>query len=163
MSIWVKDGNFWLRKAPWSTSGVGDIIFNTLTKIVIDGDISNWAFEAFKQCSDLLENQFRWPEKYGDVYENGRRRDNMTRDPYIALGACYSHLLDSYSKEELTYFLNKVKPPLSIWFWVPGFYIWWKRLTRDNRRQFVNRLGYFKALAEKNIYEKEEEDNFYKG
>jgi len=160
-SIWVKEGYFWRRKDPWLTSGIGDIIFNTMTKIVIDNDTSDWAFEAFFSCSRLLAAGKRWPDEYNDTYKE-RSQTGMTRDPYIAFGACYSHLLGQGDDNELKYNLQAVKPPFKIWWWTPSFYIWWRRLTRDNRRQFVNRLGYFKALAEKNIYEKEEEDDFYK-
>ena len=131
-----------------------------MTKIIIDNDTSEWAFKSFEACSKLLVAKKRWPDKFGIEY-SGRKQNNMTRDPYVAFGACYSHLLGYGNDEVLNEQLRIVDPPIKLWFYSPGFILWWMRLLRNNKKQFVQRLGYFRAIAAKNIFEKKYEDNFY--
>jgi hypothetical protein len=151
--IWERDGFFWLRRSPYSNSGIGDIIFNTTTKIVFDNDTSNWAQVSYTECGTLLVQGKRWPDKFGEIYE-GRRQNDMTRDPFIGFGLLYSHLLDHMDEAALNAYFNRIDPP-------PLLHYWWKRLKEDNREKFVIRLTDFKALATHNIYQKRHDDDFY--
>jgi len=152
--IWEKEGFFWRRKSPGPESGVVDIIFNTTTKIVMDGDITSWAQVSYTKCGTLLIEGYRWPEKYGDHY-GGRDRTDMTRDPYIGFGLLYSHLLDHMDEAALNAYFDRIEPP-------PLLHTWWRRLREDDREHFKIRLTDFRALATHNIYLKKYDDNFYR-
>ena len=154
--IWEKYGYFWLRKSPRPDSGVSDIIFNTCTKIIMDNDVSEFALNAFCYCLVLLRNKKRWPSEFGKIY-NGRRQSDMTRDPYIAFASLYTYLINNdfplknrFSEIKLPWYLR-----------TPRFWLWWRRLKKDNRKHYKKRLSYFIALAVKNNFEKKYQDDFY--
>ena len=157
---WEKHNNFWLRRSPTPTSGVGDIIFNTMTKIVMDEDTSEWALHAYIDCGILLYHGFRWPAEFGMEY-GGRSITDMTRDPYIAYGACYAHLLGHGYDDVLTYYIQKIRPPFYLWVFTPRFIMWWNRLDYDGRKHFVMRLSYFESYTNKVLFEYMYQDKFY--
>lgn len=152
--IWEKDGFFWLRKSPSPESGIGDIIFNTTTKIVMDNDLSDWAQVSYTKNGTLLVEGKRWPDKYGVSYQ-GRPQNDLTRDPYIGFGLLYSHLLDHMDEAALNAYFDKIEPP-------PLLSVWWRRLKEDKRPQWIIRLNGFKGLATFRVYQKKHNDDFYK-
>lgn len=188
--VWYKLKHFWRRgdndgddTAQDRDDGTGDLIFNTLTKIVKDGDKSLWAIFAFIACAMLLVSHKRWPNEMNTGYEGKLRivfyirkifkikskkpytrpQHDMTRDPYIALGSCYTHLLGAIGgtfDHILTYTFEAVKIPK--YLYKPNTWIWWQRLKKDNRPHFRKRLSYFKARAIVDKFEKFDEDDFYK-
>jgi len=172
--------------------GTGDLIFNTMTKVTYDKDKSKWARKSFKACADLLKAHKRWPDEFnkGDEAPNryvyffknkllsikikGKRyyllknrygyrsQDDMTRDPYIAWGSCYAHLLgcdNGIHDADLKATFESITIP---WYlYRPNTWGWRKRMIKDNRLHFVKRLSYFRALAVVNYFEKNDEDDFY--
>lgn len=151
--IWEKEGFFWRRKSPYPTSGVVDISYNTATKIVYDEDISDWAQVSYTKLGTLLVEGYRWPEEYGEEY-GGRKRDDLTRDPFIGFGALYSHLLGHMDLAALNVYFDKITPP-------PLLLKWWNDLREDDRKQFIRRLSDWKAIATDNVYQKKYADDFY--
>jgi len=65
---WYKDGYFWRDPSPgWEirmrgcpSDGKGDLIFNTMYKIITDEDRSEWAYKALLYCWILLVAERRW-------------------------------------------------------------------------------------------------------
>ena len=187
--VWYKYKNFWRRgdndgdNTPQDRDdGTGDLLWNTLTKIVKDEDTSSWAFDSFLSCGDLLVDKKRWPDKFnkGDEAPNRwiyyfykylgikkygyRSQDDMTRDPYKAFAACYAHLIKAGTKfcdKLLEDAFLAVKPP---WYLLHSRHTWrwWKRFKKDNKPHYVKRMTYFEALAIVNWFEKNYEDDFYK-
>lgn len=148
MSVWEKHKHGWLRRSPYPDSGVGDFIYNTCTKHVIDNDNSDWARLSFLYCEKLLIGGYRWPEEFGEIYGK-RRRDDLSWDPLVGYAVC-AKFMD---------FEIIAEPP---WYlWPPSYWVWWKRLKRDNRQDFVKRLSYFQAYANTIVLKKITED-FYK-
>ena len=76
--------------------GMGDLIYNTLRKIIETNDKSEWAYKAFEACSELLIQGKRWPDYMNQQDVEGkekfRSQMSMTRDPWIAFYACAIHL-----------------------------------------------------------------------
>ena len=198
--VWYKYKFFWRRgdkdgdESPQDRGdGTGDLIFNTMTKIVFDKDISQWAFDSFETCTNLLKDHKRWPDEFnvGDEAPNryawffknrllsikikGKRyyllksrygyrsQDDMTRDPYVAWGSCYAHLLGKHNgvyDDKITWLFQSTKIP---WYLYRADTWRWKRLlTKDNRKHFVKRLSYFRALAVVDYFEYKDEDDFYR-
>ena len=128
--------------------GMGDLIYNTLRKIIETNDKSEWAHRALDECAVLLYLDKRWPdymneEVVGDKY---RSQYSMTRDPYILFYACAIHL------DERRYI--KMKPPLRlytphVWAWrrvllgKPNLYWLWKRVMGTPKKEFVQVLRYY--------------------
>ena len=111
--LYVRDGEPWqIQKYGHNHLSKGDIIYNTMRKIVDDDDRSVWAVNALKITRDLLKQGKRWPDSLrhyydarnfigwkwsvfvcwqeklllgGDwiVVEEYRPQGNITRDPYI--------------------------------------------------------------------------------
>lgn len=153
---WFKDGPFW--RHPDST-GPGDLIFNTCYKIIQDVDVSPWALEALTACCQLLKARKRWPDRLsldntaknwiqwqwskleGD-HRYSRPQGDMTRDPYIAwISACV------LTRNE--YLIKGVSIPwyLSNPFYAPKTMRWRRKLIKDDRKVYVKRLSYLRALA----------------
>lgn len=192
---WFKDGNFW-RKAgePWEktlrgiyTHGLGDLIYNTLSKIVDDNDTSDWAYDALDACYNLLLCGQRWPDRLNGIesknylhwrwsrvvykvahqrgnkwsYLNGfgkivvklgyknvqkyRPQGNMTRDPFAAFDAACLHL----GMSQLIEFV-----PIPLHLYTPQVWKNRNRLINDDRPQWIQRLGYYRAIAAKLEYER---------
>jgi len=98
---WFKDGFFWRHP---ESGNAGDLIFNTMYKIMQDGDYSDWAYSALTACADLLRSGKRWPDRLTrddtaknwlqwkwDMLRKNRRYSRpqqvLTRDPFIAVYA----------------------------------------------------------------------------
>jgi len=192
---WYQYGYFWRRgdadgdDTPQDRGdGTGDLIFHTMTKIVIDGDTSDWAVASFFTCANLLKQRKRYPDEFlvegvapnmvawyinkwcGGVRYKYRPQSRMSRDPFIAFGACYTHLLGSndgvYDKLLTSTFLQ-VRIPLHLQYSFCTM-MWWNWLKRyakgtlDKKPHYVLRLDYFQAIATKNIFERYYENDFYK-
>lgn len=96
--------------------GLGDLIYNTLRKILEDNDLSAWALDSYEVCEKLLEHGLRWPTnltyELSDriarnridwewsklLYKLGvqktvkyRHQRSMTRDPWILYYCCTIH------------------------------------------------------------------------
>ena len=168
VSRWYKQDRFWRRKDN-NRSGTGDIIFNTLTKIILDGDRSLWAVMAFIKCAMLLIARKRWPNDLNTGYEAPNRivwfilritkklfnkpnrlykpQSRMSRDPFIALGACYEHLLSEETEYEDIVISVFESVTLPWYLYSHNTWQWWRRLKKDNRKDYVIRLTYLRALA----------------
>ena len=188
--VWYKYKYFWRRgdkdgdQSPLDRDdGTGDLIFNTLTKILIDKDFSPWAIEAFMVCADLLIARKRYPNEFlvGRETPNMinhwwrkiikkekgllRPQGRMSRDPFTALGALYAFFMlnidNDLEKRRIQEKFDKVTIPLHLQYSFATMK-WWRRLKKDDRVHFVKRLGYFKALGTQFTFEQKYEDNFYK-
>lgn len=156
MREWYKDGSYWRHN---ESTGMGDLIFNTCFKIIQDVDVSPWALTALSSCCHLLKAHKRWPDrlnqentaknwiqwKWSKLLKNGkysRPQGDMTRDPYIAwITACI------LTRNE--YLIQSVTIPwyLSNPFYAPTTRRWRRRLLKDKREVYVQRLGYLRSLA----------------
>ena len=107
--------------------GLGDLIYNTLRKIIEDDDKSPWAYAAFDKCTVLLIQGKRWPDELSpeivnhfsilrwatkNMYKWGwikralpRTQRSMTRDPWIMYYAACIHL----NKRDFIYLLPQWK------------------------------------------------------
>ena len=60
--LYVTLSNDWyLKHYKHESYGKGDIIYQTLRKIIEDNDKSEWAYQAFEICAGLLFERRRWP------------------------------------------------------------------------------------------------------
>jgi hypothetical protein len=178
MIIWQKVGRFYRRKG----YGRDDLIYNNMVKIVYDKDLSPWAFECFEACAELLHGRNRWPQwmdeptdcksiigwwMYGRLqriewwlwdhnvgikliyHKRTRYRKDMTRDPYIAFYRCAVHL-------NRVQFVETIKMPIRLWR--PEVWKWKRRLLKEHRLNYVQRLRHLRAGA---IYELGEREGIY--
>lgn len=187
--LWYKLMGYWRRgdndgdDTPQDRDdGTGDLIFNTLSKIVYDKDRSIWAINSFIKCANLLKQHERWPDEFSKDIDAPNRyawwfwrylkiggpygyrsQDDMTRDPYKAFGACYANLLkgcDSGGRFLLKGVFESVKIP---WYlYRHHTWQWWNRMIKDNRKHYVKRMTWLEARAIVDYYEVNEEDDFYK-
>ena len=186
---WYKYEYFWRRgdkdgdDSPQDRGdGTGDLIFNTVTKIIIDRDSSPWAIESFMVCADLLINRKRYPDEFlvgretpnMIVYwwkkrmkkESGllKPQGRMSRDPFTVHGALYAFLMlkldDEKIKNKITEKFNQITVPLHLQYSFQTIK-WWRKLKKDDRVHYVKRLSYFKALGTQFTFEKKDEDEFY--
>lgn len=137
---WYKDGYFWRKHSPdwemkkygFDVNGKGDLIFNTMNKIIMDKDRSDWAHDAHYMCKLLLMDGKRWPGRMNHKYDAKTMREyrkskrasnhklyrpqhNMTRDPYIAwMRACID--LDQ------RHMIEDVKIPIKLF--MPNVWAW---------------------------------------
>ena len=187
--VWYKYKNFWRGGdndddfSPQDRGdGTGDLIFNTLTKIIIDRDSSPWAVDAFMDCADLLIARKRYPDEFliGTETPNMivfwwkrhvkkespllKPQGRMSRDPFIALGTLYAFFMLTIEDRDVLDRIQKkfdqVTIPLHLQY---AFEVmkWWRRLKEDDRVHYVKRLGYFRALGTKFTFEKKYENEFY--
>jgi len=128
----------------FAPKGLGDLIYNTLRKIIEDDDKSEWAEEAFDKCAVLLLQNKRWPDALdpknscnniasslyyklkfklvkqfaskdiGSYKFKFRSQNDMTRDPWVLFYAVCIHL----DKRE---FID-LKPPWRLYF--TGSILW---------------------------------------
>ena len=172
---WYKYDVFWRRgdadgnESPQDhDDGTDDIIWNTLTKIVIDQDTSLWAFNSFRKCLALLKERRRYPDefltgretpnmlvywwKHNVTKEDGvlKPQGRMSRDPFIALGTCYAFLMlnmaNEYALDTMFVEFHSVTIPFHLRYDI-GTMIWWKQLKVDYRGNVPKHLDHFKALA----------------
>jgi len=116
-----KDGWYISEERQWEYDmygfyprGLGDIIYNTLRKIIETNDTSKWAYTVFDKCTVLLIQGKRWPDemhpeqstpislirwatknmhKWGWIEKaKYRSQTSMTRDPWILYYAACIHL-----------------------------------------------------------------------
>lgn len=126
--------------------GMGDIIYNTLRKIIEDNDTGTWANLAYEKCKRLLRKNKRWPDymsvaivyqghsfaccrlhqwitkqlkKLGLVkYEKYRSQTSMTRDPWVMFYCCAIHL---HNRCDISF-----KPPW--WLYRPELWSWRRKM-----------------------------------
>lgn len=167
-----------------------DFLTNALSKYREEQDFTRDAIECFKQSAILLVQHKRFPDelhsseevkfwwmyyirlplrwirkKMGLKLKPMRRSQfDMTRDPYKAFGSLYAFLYryntDSSTREVLTTYFNMVSIPLRLRR--GGIQRWWNRFKKDNRKQFVQRMGSWVALGIHDWYEANYSDDFYK-
>lgn len=144
---YFKDGYYWRKQSPgWELdnygdvpNGKGDLISNTMMRIMFDDDNSEWAYNALATCKHLLIFRVRWPKwmnqemdaknwidwKWSQLWFKGglftdetvkyRPQGNMTRDPYTYFYACCVHLdkLDYIKSVTIPFHLYKT----TVWVW----------------------------------------------
>lgn len=77
MNEYRKDGYFYIRNTePWQeiqcggkVKRKGDLLTNTLNKILDDKDTTVWAYAAFMACADQLVWRNRWPDRMNQSYD----------------------------------------------------------------------------------------------
>lgn len=154
---WFKDGNFWRHPG---SGDYGDLIFNTMSRIIDMEDKTDWAYSSLKECADLLKIDKRWPDRFNELEDAKnvvvyrwnmflkwlgvdkeypeRAQNDMTRDPYIAFYCCAMFLGEDHYIKEI-----KIK-----WYtYSPGTFRWRKRLIGNKKPNWVNRLEYYRSLA----------------
>jgi len=159
---WFKDGNFWRHPGG---GNYGDLIFNTMSRIIDMGDESEWAYSSLHECADLLIAHKRWPDRFNDpndaknliVYKwnkflkwlgvekdyPGRFQSGMTRDPYVAFYCCAMFLGEEH-------YIGEVK---NVWYSANlNYLLWRKRLMGNRKLPWVNRLEYYRSLAKVILY-----------
>lgn len=187
--VWYKYGYFWRRgdgdddQSPLDRGdGTGDLIFNTLSKIVEDEDTSKWAFYSWLSCAGLLMDRKRWPNEFNAGTEAWNRwvwypyiwitkrnkrkwtrpQSDMTRDPYHTFGDCYAHLYGTQEEFFNPWMKNVFKMVKIPWYvFRLDTWIWRRRLIKDNSPHYVKRLRMIKSRAKYNWFKKNYEDDFY--
>jgi len=72
----------------------------------------------------------------------------MTRDPYIALGACYEHLLFFANELEAEILMEAYETTtIPLYLYRPHIWRWRRRLIKDTRPHWRKRLTYLRAFA----------------
>jgi len=176
MSKFKKEGLFYRgEKKGWEMDlygfyprGLGDLIFNTMDKIVRDKDTSEWAHKSFKACKVLLIQRKRWPYSMNNdriaknvLGQRGsellhrvlpkryplikyRSQRSMTRDPWIAMYAAGLMLgYKSHLKAKIPFDLYRPK----VWAWrrimlgkCSLYNIWCKIPSKKEKLDYVKRL-----------------------
>ena len=146
--LWWKDGFFWRHP---SSGDAGDLIFNTLARIIDMNDKSEWAKCSLLECMDLLLVDKRWPDRlnqentaknrlqwwFGKGYT--RPQDDMTRDPYVAFYCCALFLGFSNWIEMV---------PIPWYCFSPGVSWWRHKLMRPRKKPWWRwRLDHYQYLA----------------
>ena len=178
---WEKQGYLWI-KIDNGHRTYGDIIFNTMSKIVEDNDTSEWALYSWFECAGLLLQDKRWPDEfkkdneapnrwlwypYKWVTHWGKRKwsrpqSDITRDPHYTFGDCYTHLYGHHGElinGFMTILYHNIKLPWFVWRY--SFYRWKRRLKGVNSKHFVKRLRSIRGRATHTWFEKNYEDDFY--
>ena len=154
---WFKDGNFWRHPG---SSNAGDLIFNTMARIIDMEDTSDWAHASFDECKQLLSEDKRWPDRLTQedtaksmlqyrwvrfLYRLNLRKlrysrpqDGMTRDPYVATITCALHL---GRPEEI----SAITIPWTSYS--RATWLWRRILIKDKQSMWVQRLDYYRALS----------------
>ena len=135
MSDWYKDGFYWRHP---DSGDAGDLIFNTLSRIIDMDDDSDWAWEAFCECGMLLEQGKRWPDRFNDI-PTRRSQTKMTRDPYTV----YYTLAVKWGCIDL---IEGIRMP---WYcYSPIVWRWKKRLIKERKKPWWRwRLSHYRYLA----------------
>lgn len=154
---WFKDGYFWRHSV---STNAGDLIYNTMSRIIDMRDKSDWAYSALDACFLLLFDRKRWPNRLSrdDMAKNwfqwqwskflgngkySRPQGNMTRDPYIAVITC-ALFLDQHEV------IENIHIPL--YLYSRETWVWRRRLIKDNRKNYIQRLDYLRATATRMNY-----------
>lgn len=168
-----KDGNFWRGESQdWEIArygeaedGKGDLILNTLSKIIDDEDASDFTVKAIHECYLLLKAGKRWPDRMNQEMDakhwlhwkwskllyklklikhvKYRPQKGMTRDPFILF----------YAVQMFYYGVIKFRVKLPIWLFTPTYVIWRWGLEHSHKKAYVERLRYYKHLANVMNYE----------
>lgn len=184
MIEWYLYKNFWRRgdadgdDSPQDRDdGTGDLLWNSFTKDIIDGNVSQRAIDSFFDGSDLLKQRKRWLDEMNLGTEAPNRwvyypfkflkwtrpQSDMTRDPYIAWFTFGMALLKSnlnvYEGRNIIVEMEIMRIP---WYlYRPKTWRWRKRLLKDTRKHYVKRIDYFMDLGATFCFELKYEDNFY--
>ena len=154
---WFKDGYFW--RHPGSRDA-GDLIYNTMSRIIDMEDKSEWAYISLDFCILLLFDGKRWPNrlnqdntaknwfqwKWSRLLKNGkytRPQTNMTRDPYIATITC-AIFLGGHD------YIQNIHIPIHLYSLKT--WRWRRRLIKDSRPDWVQRLDYLRSTATRMNY-----------
>jgi hypothetical protein len=162
--LWYKEGNFWRKASPqWeiddygeAINSKGDLISNTMMKIVADGDKTDWAYAALNDCMILLKDGRRWPSRMDQdcdaltrlewrqsqwMYRRGRTehvryrpQQNMTRDPYVFfyVACVYLGLPELIEEVMIPWYLYR-----------PGVWAWRKCLIKESRiNEMIYKINY---------------------
>lgn len=147
MSRWIKGDYLWIDQ---DSGDAGDIIYNSMSKIIDMEDRSIWANDSLSYCIALLDNHQRWPDMLNqentaknflqwwlnDKYS--RPQHFLTRDPYYSVICCAEFLKRADE-------IESIKIP---WYcFSPAMWIWRRKLIKDNRPNWRKRLTHYKALA----------------
>lgn len=172
MSKWYKWKGYWRRTNDDGRDGTGDLIFNTMTKIIDDKDTSHWAFNAFFQCHYLLKEGLRWPNElnlpgqapnwwiwyvckfFGIKKYSYRCQRDMTRDPYIAFYACYAHLkgINTYYDDVIDHYFKEIEIPWRLYSFVT--WKWREQLLNDERGEVRIHLDYLREFTDVTLFDK---------
>lgn len=149
--------------------GTGDLLWNTLTKIVYDNDTSDWAIQSYLKCSKLLKKGQRWSREFNSkieapnrwiwypyralmklfkvpsaVWKWTRPETDMTRDPYYAQGQCLFHFLKHKPDMPNEMMADLVESFIAVklpWYLFRFNYITWrKRLIKSTSKLYVKRI-----------------------
>lgn len=180
--LWHKQGYFWIKVCSWgmkrwnmTINPPGDLLYDTLRKIIEDNDKSDWAHHSFWGCYQLLKNGKRWPDEmeqyitrtqkwrswpiirlmYFEEKGDYRTQTSITFDPWVMLYACAIHL-------EVQDFVMLSKPQWWLyrptrWSWIRklkgkrNLYEFWKWIMLAPTKQYVIDLHRFKEQALKQI------------
>lgn len=167
---WVKGRCFWRRTGPYENSGICDYIFNHCTKILMDQDDSLWAVRSFLEAAEMLQDGKRWPDHLtpegaaptrwvywplkwlGVKKYTFRAQDDLTRDPFIAMGAVYVWFMSrgvGHGKIQPAFKATKIP----WWLYRTTTFRWRRRLIKDSSKHYVKRLRYLRAYATVKYFE----------
>lgn len=160
--LWYRDGLFWRRESKhwerdfygFDVDGLGDLIFNTCSRIIDTKEITTWSEQALMECGCLLEDRKRWPDYFhpGEHSANNwfqwkwsmllykleirrnhmyRPQNNMTRDPYIAFYAAIEMHPNVFSCVKIPW-----------WLYRPSVFAWRKYLLKGYKWSlFIHKAG----------------------
>ena len=167
--------------------GSEDLIWNSLTKEEYElrkkiptTEEKQLAVNLFFKCCDLLNERKRYPDEFLTGYEAPnmlvywwrkynkklfyKPQKRMSRDPFIALGMFYAFLMYKLDDPSIEVVLQAEFNKVTIPFHLRYAFItlrWWRRLKRDNRKEYVIRLEDRKALGTHYTYLRRFKDDFY--
>lgn len=174
MSEFYKENHFYRKKSSDYENMVygqivdskGDLIFNTLSKIIDDNDTSEWARLAFMMCGGLLECRMRWPHCMNQPNDSKnwiqwrwsqalrrlnirktemyRPQKSITRDPFYP----FFYLCIKFGRKDL---IKEVTLPF--YLYRREIWRWRRRLIKDNSPDYVKRLRYYRNKANVLNYE----------
>lgn len=181
LGLYIHSTHDWQwKKFRQLTMGKGDIIYNSLRRIIDDKDTSDWAFRALWICKELLLDGKRWPDwmnherdaknrigwwwsrllynLYLINHQKYRPQTSMTRDPW-----CYFYTASVILERKR--FVEIV--PIPWWLWRQPVWAWRRYLiepTERNKRrwlfweslncpkkEYAKRMVEYRAMAAKKI------------
>lgn len=123
-----------------------DCIYITCRRLIDENDKSAWAYNALGVCADLLLEGRRWPTDldhvndylYGSPFK-------LTRDPYALFYALAVHL-------DRLQFIEVVKIPLRLRFYVPVYWAWRRYLLTGKGKKIYEWLELIQMKSHKKEY-----------
>lgn len=144
MKNWYKDGYYWRHPG---SGDAGDLIYNTMSRIIDMDDKSEWAYTSLLDCINLLNEGKRWPDRLTQTdtartwlgwklsKKLTRPQHILTRDPFIATITCAIYLDMDYQLTIPWYcYYRRVSK-------------WKRRLETDKRPDWRKRLDYMMSTA----------------